>query len=188
MIALHQSTIDAHPLMSQLRTPPTHALAVFKRYAHLPAGVVLPPAYEITIRDNTIEAIYAYGTVDAMGNFVPQTAVECVHAMVDLTGYTSPPCNLAADADKKAAAARNLLDPGVAPTPGAPHIPLVVPSKLNDFKECDLDAVVAFFDERLQGDVVGAVPPSFVTMELDGTIVPPADPGLTSAGTSAQAS
>ena len=158
MIQLAASVVANDPLLSQLKVPPTHAKAIVRRYVLVPAGCTLPSGYANVAANNTVEALYAYGTLDATsGAFVPTPAVVAVHTMVDLTGYTSPAVFITPDAENKLAAAKNLLNPQVVPTPGDPQTAITVLSKKpHDFKEVDLDALVAQWDVRLLGTVVPA--------------------------------
>jgi hypothetical protein len=122
--------------------------------------VLLPDDFGATITNNTISAIYAYGTLDSSGAFIPSTAVKSILALVDLTGYVNElPSQDGIMVDgvtfaEKAAAAANLMEAGKAPTPGNPSVALIVPAKVNDFREADLDAVIGYYNDSLKGDVV----------------------------------
>jgi hypothetical protein len=165
MIQLSASAIAAHPLMSLLKTPPTHAKLVGHRYIRPLDGVLVGSA----LIGSMIEAIYAFGTLDANSNFVPSTVVQ---ALTTALGTTSPSSSSSSstiggtvvaasasmdgiDANERHAAVTNLVGAGVVPTPGTPHVPLTVASKkAGDFKECDLDAVISVYNPQLEGTVV----------------------------------
>ena len=158
MIELSADAVAAHPLMSQLKNPPTHAKAISIRHARSFASVVLPVGS--AQQGNFVDAIYAFGAIDASGAFIPSALVPAVTVAIGLT----PPVASAdattsvtfddVDPAQQARAIANLIGAGVVPTPGAPHQATSVPAKQADsFRECDLDAYVSFYHHRLRGAV-----------------------------------
>jgi hypothetical protein len=106
-----------------------------------------------------IEAVYAYGTLDSTGSFIPvQLPDAVIHAQADITDYATVYAGHPRVPDRSVpntAALAALRSAGVAPNPSNATETISVPNKkADDFKVCDLDVYFSFIDPRLSGTYV----------------------------------
>jgi hypothetical protein len=161
MIQLSEAAMAAY---SHLKNPPTHAKIMHLRHTVMPEGINLADMMKNSItREDQVLVVYALGTVTD-GKFTASPHLDVIQTLIDLKDYSDEPVPPSNNADALAhhhkklhqsQAAVNLFAAGVVPKPGAPHQAKAVPGKpAGEYRYGDLDAVVAFFDDRLAGTVV----------------------------------